>query len=92
MKQTSSAIMQMMSGERGNIDELPLSNEYKKALDILVKKIKNFEKQLADHPQLLEQFNEVQAANLEECAIFAKEVYQEAFAFGLAMGQEVFGK
>ncbi|MDE5756421.1 MAG: hypothetical protein K2I23_04955 [Clostridia bacterium] len=90
MKKHNSAIMQMMMGQRGNFDELKLSDEYKKATHDLVDKIEEFQKQIADNPKLLEMFNELQNAHVSENTIFANDVYREAFAFGLAMGQEVF--
>ena len=90
MKKHNSAIMQMMMGERGNLDEFHSSDEYKKTLDDLVKKIEEFQKQIADNPKLLEMFNELQDAHINENTIFANDVYREGFAFGLAMGQEVF--
>ncbi len=90
MKKHNSAIMQMMMGHRGNYDELKLSDEYKKATRDLVNKIEEFQKQIADKPKLLEMFNELQDAHVNENTIFANDVYREGFAFGLAMGQEIF--
>ena len=90
MKKHNSAIMQMMMRCRGNYDELKLSDEYNKVSRDLTNRIEEFQKLIADNPKLLKMFNELQDAHINECAIYANEVYREAFAFGLAMGQEVF--
>ncbi|MCX4363222.1 MAG: hypothetical protein OSJ74_07570 [Clostridia bacterium] len=60
MKQKNSAIMQMIMGKRGNLDNLNSSDEYNKTLDDLDDKIRDFQKQIADNPKLLQQFNELQ--------------------------------
>ncbi|MDE6275202.1 MAG: hypothetical protein K2M75_01545 [Clostridia bacterium] len=91
MKQNNSAIMQMMMGERGNLDEFHSSDEYKKAFDDLFDKIEEFQKHIADNPKLLKEFIQLQDAHLHETVLYAYDVYREAFAFGLAMVQEVFG-
>ena len=90
MKQKNSAIMQMMMGKRGNLDNHNSSDEYKKTLDDLDDKIRDFQKQIADNPKLLQQFNELQDLHLRETILYGYDAYREAFAFGLAMGQEIF--
>ena len=90
MKQDKSTIIQMIMGRKGNFDTINHSDDYKDALIVAVKKIEDFKKQLEDFPKLLEQFDDLLDASNNENAIFASDVYKEAFAFGLAMGQEVF--
>lgn len=92
MKKNNSAIIQMLMGERGNINRLPFGEEYGKALNALVDKIEELKKQLKDSPKLLKLFEEVLDASGLENTIHVEEVFREAFAFGLAMGQEVFDK
>ena len=92
MKQDNSAILQMLNNGRGNCENIPKSDEYHKALSKLVEKIEEFENQLKDYPKLFEAFKEVMDASDNECSIYADDVYIEAFSFGLAIGQEVFGK
>ena len=92
MKQNKSAIMQMLMGARGNLESLRPSEEYLRAQSEFVEKTIEFEKQLKKHPQILALYKEVQQASDAEYAIYSDEVYKEAFAFGLAIGQEVFSK
>ena len=90
MKQKNSAIEQMMLGNRGSLECIPRSKEWKDALKVSVEKYNALESQLKDYPQLLTLFNELQEAEMAENAIHIEDVYKEAFAFGLAIGQEVF--
>lgn len=90
MKKHNSAIMQMIMGKRGNLDASNSSDEYKKTFDDLIDKIEDFQKQIADNPKLLQQFNELQDLHLHETVLYGYDIYREAFAFGLAMGQEIF--
>ena len=92
MEQEKSAIFQMLMGKRGNFDFLPMSEEYREAQDKYVDKIEEMKKELQKHPKLLALFDELLEASDRENAIFADDVYIEAFSFGLAMGQEVFSK
>lgn len=92
MKQKNSTILEILNGNRGKFENIPKSEEYHDALSKLVEKIEEFENQLKDYPKLLEAHNEVMEASDLECAIFADDVYLEAFSIGLAIGQEVFGK
>ena len=78
--------------ERGNLETIPMSEEYRKALSVTCDKIKEFKKQLGDSPQLVKLFNEVLDADDLEDTIHVYDVYKEAFAFGFALGQEVFDK
>ena len=90
MKTKKSPILQMLMGEKGNFDTISVSDDYKDAQTIAVKKIEDFKKQLEDFPKLLKQFDDLLDAYDNENAIYASDVYKEAFAFGLAMGQEIF--
>ena len=90
MKQKNSAIEQMMLGNRGSLERIRRSKEWKEALKVSAEKYNAFESQLKDYPQLLTLFNELQEAEMAENAIHIEDVYKEAFAFGLAIGQEVF--
>ena len=92
MEQEKSAIMQMLMGKRGNLEFLKMTEEYREAQDKFVDKIEEMKKELEKHPKLLALFNELLEASNRENAIYADEVYKEAFSFGLAMGQEVFSK
>ncbi|MDE6757944.1 MAG: hypothetical protein K2J89_01540 [Clostridia bacterium] len=88
----SSAIMQMLIGARGNLESIRLSEKHQKAQRKSLDKIIELEKQLKKYPQILELYKEVQEASNLEYLLYSEEVYKEAFAFGLAIGQEVFSK
>ena len=90
MKKHNSAIMQMMMGQRGNMETITYSEEYHNLLSIAVKKQEAFQEKIKDKPELLKAFDEYIEAAERENAVYADESYQEGFAFGLAMGQEVF--
>ena len=92
MKQNNSAIMQMLMGNKGNIDSLSFSEEYRDSLSIAVKKLEVFQEKIKDAPELLKAFGEYVEAIENENAQYAHETYREGFAFGLAIGQEVFSK
>ena len=93
MKQNNSAIMQMMLGNRGNLESVRRSNEWKEACKLSLKKLEEFEKQLKDcAPHLYALYEELHEAEADLNAIFIEDVYKEAFAFGLAIGQEVFDR
>ena len=89
MEQNKSAIVQMIMGERGNFNYLKTSDEYRKALDILIEKMQKLTTQLEKYPNLLALYKEVEEAFENENAIYVVDVYREAFAFGLAMGMEI---
>lgn len=91
MKRDNSAIMQMILGNRGNLESICRSDEWKESLKIFLKKLNEFEKQLKDcAPQICAMYDEMKDAEADLNAIFIEDVYKEAFAFGLAIGQEVF--
>ena len=91
MKQKNSAIEQMILGNRGNMESLRRSEEWKESLKIFLKKLNEFEKQLKDcAPQICAMYEEMKDAEADLNARFIEDVYKEAFAFGLAIGQEVF--
>ena len=90
MEQNKSAIMQMLMGTRGNLECFRPSEEYRKAQQKVLDKIIEFKKKLKEYPQILELYKEVQQASDIEYVMYSEEVYKEAFAFGLAMGQEIF--
>ena len=89
MEQNKSAITQMMMGERGNLNNIKMSEEYCQALDLLVQKLQDFLSKLEKYPKLLALYKEVEKAFENENAIGTVDVYREAFAFGLAMGLEI---
>ena len=90
MKKDNSVITQMILGNRGSIENMRRSNEWREALKVSAKKLDEFEKQLKLYPELLALYNEFQDAEGIAEAILIEDVYKEAFTFGLAMGQEVF--
>lgn len=87
--QKKSAILQMLFGERGNIDNIPQSEKYKNALSILCDKEKQLLKHLGKHPNLLTLYKEYEEALAIENAQLELDIYREAFSFGLAIGLEV---
>ena len=90
MKTKKSAILQMLNHERGSFEIIPKSEEYLKALDEFCDKMDKFVKELEKYPELAAQFKEAEKAADIEKLIYFDLVYKEAFAFGLAIGQEVF--
>ena len=91
MKTQNSAISQMILGNRGNLESIGRSNEWNESRKLFLKKLEEFEKQLKDcSPQLYALHEDLQDAEADLNAIFIEDVYKEAFAFGLAIGQEVF--
>lgn len=90
MKQKYSPIMQMLLGNRGNLEAITYSDEYRKQLSILVDKLKEFQEKIKDNAELLKAFDEFIDAAFDESALHADECYREGFSFGLAIGQEVF--
>ena len=90
MKQNNSAIMQMLLGNRGSHETMTFSDEYRKVLSALVDKQKEFQEKIKDNPELLKAFDEFMDCAWDENALHADECYREGFAFGLAIGQEVF--
>ena len=90
MKKKNSAIMQMMMGNRGNMEALKYSKEYRKLLKVAVEKLEAFQEKIKDNPELVKAFDEYVDAFEDENAQYANESYREGFAFGLAIGQEVF--
>ncbi|MDE6605088.1 MAG: hypothetical protein K2K85_03585 [Clostridia bacterium] len=92
MKQKNSAILKMLNGELSEMERFCLSEEYHDATDAYIKKSKELETQLKKYPQLLSLYREVEETFSNHCAIYADDVYIQAFSYGLAIGQEVFGK
>ena len=92
MDNKKSAIYQMLMGKRGNFECIHTSEEYRKAQSNFVDKFEEMQKLLQNYPKLLSLFNEVMEAHDIENAVYADDVYKEAFSFGLAIGQEVFTK
>ena len=92
MKQKNSAILKMLNGELSEMERFCLSEEYYNATDAYIEKSKELETQLKKHPQLLALFKEVENNFLEQSSIYADDIYIQAFSYGLAIGQEVFGK
>ena len=90
MKKQNSAIMQMLLGKRGNVESVTYSEEYHKLLCIAVEKQEALQEKIKDNPELLKAFDEYMEAIENENTLYADESYREGFAFGLAMGQEVF--
>ena len=68
MKKQNSAIMQMMLGNRGNIESVPKSDEWLEALKISRQKNKEFERQLKDYPQIFALYQEFEEAIFNENA------------------------
>ena len=92
MKQKNSAILKMLTGELHRCKQISTSDEYCEALDLHIKKSKELKAQLKKYPQILSLYKEVEETFLNHSAIYADDVYIEAFSYGLAIGQEVFGK
>ena len=88
MNPTNSAILQMARGERGNIDNIEFSDEYKEAKKVSMHAQSEFIQKLDKYPQLKTLYFEMEKAMGIEYALHIEEVYKEAFSFGLSLGQE----
>lgn len=89
MRTTNSAIMQMIRGERGTLENIKYSDEYENAKELSIQAQSEFIKKLEDYPKLKPLYFEMEKAIGLEYALHLEEVYKEAFSFGLTIGQEV---
>ncbi len=90
MQLKDSVIWQMFNGLRGHFEDIPLSEDYQKAKKETIEKMEALTEKLKKYPELYTLYSEVINASDKECLIYADDVYREAFAFGLAIGREVF--
>ena len=83
------AIMQMIFGERGNIDNIPRSKNYRDAADKFCDKYKEFTEKYADNPELLKLLDELNFAHDGEQAAAEEDCYVAGFSFGVLMGMDI---
>ncbi|MDE5910739.1 MAG: hypothetical protein K2O31_03795 [Clostridia bacterium] len=88
MDTKNSAILQMIRGERGNIENIEYSDEYKEAKKLSIEAQERFIHNLDDYPQLQKLYFELDRAIGYEYSLHLEEVYKEAFSFGLSLGKE----
>ncbi|MBQ9117951.1 MAG: hypothetical protein IJY11_01975 [Clostridia bacterium] len=86
-----SAIKQMLYGERGGFEDVPVSEEYRRIQSELVDCDDLMHAELSRHPKLLQLYEKTcrafEAENVEACDCH----YQEGFRFGFLLALDVLG-
>lgn len=88
MKQRKSAILQMLYGEKGHVENIEFQPEEEGLLDAVDKSYELLCKNLKANSELLEQFQKYKEC-LEDLHVFETDkYYAEGFKFGVLIGVE----
>ncbi len=84
-----SAISDMFYGRRGQLDQLPVTEEYRKQFNEFFVYQKELEEKLKQNPDLLQLYKQVLNSYDEVVCIQVEDYYAEGFRYGVLIGLDV---